>query len=140
MTFKQLTPFHVACLWHWLEPGIRSVSEKCPNDFTPHDVYWFLRENRATAFLILEDGEMKGLFIAEIVTDVFKGSKTLSVWVMHYHGAMRRAKQVRDELKRLALTAGCSGLEFKSPLTGWLKVAAREGFRMKLITWRAELG
>lgn len=140
MTFKQLSPFHVACLWHWLEPGIRSVAEKCPNDFTPKDVYWFLRENRATAFLILEDGEMKGLFIAEILTDVFRGHRTLSVWIMHYHGAMRKSVWVREELKQLARVVNCSGLEFKSPLKGWERVAVKEGFRLKMNTWRVDLG
>lgn len=138
LAFKVISPLHVAHLWHWIESGIQVVARKCDTDFIAADVYRFLVDNRCTAVLILEDGEYRGIAIVEVVTNAFKGTRDLNVWVLFYLGAKARRFDVMQMLIEVKNRAGCRGLEFKSPRLGWKVEAERLGFKAKLITWRYE--
>lgn len=113
-------------------PGLKRLLRKCPDDFTPEDVYWFLKENRATLFLLDE-----GFVILEVVTEPFRLKRTLCVWLLYWLKADENQEQLLAELEALAKKAGCCRIHFKSPRMGWMKKA--KGFKLKLITWEREI-
>lgn len=137
--FLLCTPFHVANLWHWVEPGISRVLSKCRDEFTPKDVYWYLRDNKATMFLLFEDRELAGFAVVEVTTHSITGARTFCVWLLHFHGGKKHGPELQERLERLARQVNCSAVEFKSPLNGWRRAAAWYGYEPKITTWRKNL-
>ena len=134
----QCSPFHAFHLWHWVEPGINRTLSKTRDEFTAKDVYWYLRDSRATLFLILDEGEFRGFIVVEVTTHVVTGARALGVWLMYFIGAGKVREELDARIKWIAKRANCSAVEFKSPRLGW-KEAERHGYKMKMITWRCEL-
>lgn len=133
------TPFHVANLWHWVEHGISETLRKCKDEFTPKDVYWYLRDNRATMFLLFEDRELAGFVVVEVSVHQITGSRTFCVWLLHFHGGKTHGLELQERLERLAKQVNCSAIEFKSPLTGWTRAAKWYGYKPKIVTWRKDV-
>lgn len=132
------TPFHVAHLWHWMEPGINALLDKCEDDFTAKDVYWYLRENRASVLLIFVEGEFRGFVVVEISIDPFKGRRRLCVWLLHFLGANAHREELMGHLLQMKRSLQCRELEFRSPLRGWNREAKKLGFKLCMQTWRTE--
>lgn len=130
-------PFHIANLWHWVEPGIRALNAKCADDFSPEDVYWYLRENRASLLLIFVENEFRGFVVVEISTDPFKGIRRFCVWLLYFPGAKEFQIPLMRYLKDMKRAVNCRDMEFKSP-RGWDRVAEQLGFKLHMQTWRAE--
>lgn len=121
-------------MWHLVEPGILNILRKCPDRFTPRDVYWFLKENRATLFLV---NEGQGFFVVEVFTEPFKGHRILMIWLLWFLGGTKIKAEVLERIKHVGKQANCSHLQFKSPRKGWIKHAP--GFKPVLTTWEMEL-
>ena len=136
LVVRQIYPPHVANLWHWIKPGVREILDNCPDDFEPEDVFCALWQQKASAFLILEDGEFKGFMVLEVMTDPFKGRRTLSVWLLHYKGAEETQEAIYEHLEKLKTLVNCCRIWMRSPRLGWLKKA--KGWKLKLITWEKE--
>lgn len=129
---QQVAPNEIRSVWDRVKPGIEHLLLKCPDDYIAEDVYWFLRENRATLFMVGD-----GFMVLEVATDIFSGKKSLCVWLLHFLGAEESRGQIYEYLDDLARKAGCCRVRFKSPRSGWVKKAI--GWDMKLITWEREI-
>lgn len=122
-----------------MEPGVQWVLAKTRDDFTAKDVYWYLRENKASLFLVFVDREYAGFFTVEIATHPVTGARTLNIWLMHLPGAEELQDELVPCIKRLALDAKCSGVEMKTPRKGFQRHMPAHGFAVKLVTWRFDL-
>ena len=131
LVLRQIAPEDVSTVWPEVAPGVEQVLRKCPDDFTVEDVYWFLKANRATLFII----EGGGFFVVEVTVEPFRGRRTLNIWLMYFLGARKVKAQLLEQMKQLGRNAQCVRVHFKSPRRGWEKEA--EGFKVKLITYEA---
>lgn len=136
VVIREISRIHVRSLWHWIKPGIEEINRICPDDYEPEDIFCWLWQQRATCFLILEDREVKGFTVLEVVTDPFKGRKTLNVWLLNYHGAEETQEIVNEFLDRTKVLAGCCRVQMKSPRLGYTKKL--KGWKLKLVTWERE--
>lgn len=125
---REVHPNDIAKHWPQVLPGLKRLMRKCADDFTAEDVYWFLKESRASLFL-LDDGWI----VLEVSTDPFGGKRTLCVWLMYWLQAEENQEQLLSDLEVIARKARCCRIHFKSPRMGWMKKA--KGFKLKLITW-----
>lgn len=125
---RLIQPHEVSGVWDQVLPGLKKLLRKCPDDFRAEDVYWYLRENKASLFLIGD-----GFMVVEIGTDVFRGRRTLYVWLLYWLEAEKNQDWIYKQLDEIAKKANCVRIQFKSPRMGWMKKA--RGFKLKLITW-----
>jgi hypothetical protein len=132
------TPLHVTHLWRWIEGGVQTLQRKCEDDYSDKDLYWYLRENKASLLLVFVDGEYRGFVVLEIATDPFKGRKRLCVWMLYFLGANEYREVLMERLKNMKTALNCRELEFRSPLKGWDREARKLGFRLCMQTWRAD--
>lgn len=124
----EIQPQFVGQVWHKVLPGIKALLRKCPDDFTEYDVYWYLRESKASLFLLGD-----GFMVLEVATEPFTQKRTLCVWLLYWLQAEENQELIYQTLDALAVRAQCSRIHFKSPRLGWMKKA--RGFKQKLITW-----
>lgn len=134
VVIRQIAPHEVSNVWHLVEPGVLWILRKCPDRFTPRDVYWFLRENRASLFLV---NEGEGFFVLEMSTEPFKGHRILTIWLMWFLGAKKIKQELLERIKQIGKQYQCTHLQFKSPRRGWAKEA--EGFKPVVTTWEMAL-
>lgn len=129
---RQVWPHEVQDVWPSVAPKIKALLRKCPDDFTVEDVYWFLKDNKASLFLMGD-----GFMVLEVAVEPFRGKRTLCVWLLYWLRAEENQDQIYSELDALARKAQCCRIHFKSPRKGWIKKA--HGFKQKLITWEREI-
>ena len=129
-----IPPADVSNVWHLVEPGLLTLIKRCPDRFSPRDVYWFLKENKATLILI---NEGEGFMVLEMGQEPFKGHRILTVWLLYYLQAKKHKAQLLERIKQIGRQVNCTHLQFKSPRKGWFKEA--DGFKPILTTWEMEL-
>lgn len=125
---KYIEPKAVGQVWNQVLPQLEALLRICPDDFTSHDVYWYLRENKASLFLLPE-----GFMVVEIATEPFRQNKTLCIWLMYWKQAEANQDWLLQQCEAMAKHHDCVRIHFKSPRMGWMKKA--KGFKLKMITW-----
>ena len=129
---RQIPPYQLGGVWKDVRPGIEKLLRKCPDTFTPEDVYWRLRNDQAGLFLVGD-----GFMVLETSTDTFNGQKTLWVWLLYWKSAEKNRTWLEGQLDLIAKKSGCRFVSFRSPRLGWKKQAI--GYKLKLITWEREI-
>lgn len=130
---REIHPQELPNVWPVVLPGVQRLLRKCPDDFTPEEVYVFLKTGRATLLLLTG-----GFVIVQVETQV-NGVRTLVVWQLFCPGAKQRRAAINRAIDGLARKVQCQRVQFKSPRRGWEREAIKEGYELKMIVMEKKL-
>jgi hypothetical protein len=100
----------------------------------PEDVYFALKTNGASLYMVTIDGKEHGFLVLKAITD-FDGVR-LHIWVLHSHSKVNLMAEFSDELDAIGKSINASRLTFSSTRKGWEKTAPRHGFCIRETVWQ----
>ncbi len=123
MQIQQVAPDKVRLVWGVVRRECEKLLKRFPDEWIPEELFSDLVYTPPKASLfVLNDTEIRGFFVVEVVTDKRSSRKFLNVWVLC---AIGNAKQHRAEilayLDRLAKDCGCVEIQYRTARKGWAK-------------------
>ncbi len=79
-----------------------------------------------------------GFAVLEVLEDQHNHARALNVWLLWSKDLNSVWDMVKDELDRLAVEAGCSTIQFRSPRLGWER-HLKDIFEVKLIVYERKV-
>ena len=94
-----------------VQKGLEAVLRKCPDDWTPADVFSSLYSGRGALFRMTVDGEYNGFFVLEPSTSPFNGARSVNVWALY--SKKLYLNELAEQLR--VICAGTQAIRFFSP-------------------------
>jgi len=124
--------------WDFVRRGLDILVTQQADTWLPEDVYAMLRGGQMTVFLAARGEALEGFVLA--MRQAGWAGDVLYWWAAWAEpGLPDICPTYWAELKRIALSAGCSRMAFASNRRGWEKVAPRYGFRKRRTIYECEL-
>lgn len=140
VTILQVDPQHVHSVWPFIARGIADIKKKVESDFIDADVYWYLRQNAAQAYIVSRDERRLGFFINYVQARPFSGRRELFLWAAwsiplrerqdddDVEGAVRKSIEFMQNQK---VATGCDRIVHLSSRRGF----QRYGFQPTITSW-----
>ncbi len=94
-----------------VQQALERVLRKCPDDWTPADVFRSLYQGTALLFVMYVDGEYNGLFVLEPATSAFNGTRSVNIWALY--SKKLYLQELAEQLRQIC--AGTQAVRFFSP-------------------------
>jgi hypothetical protein len=127
---KQLVPISpagLAAVWPRVRPGLEAMDKG--DGWLPEDLYFSLKTNGATLYMVTIDGTEHGFLVLRSIPD-FDGVR-LHIWVLNSNSKVDLMAEFSDELDAIGRSINATRLTFSSTRSGWAKVAPKNGFSVR---------
>jgi hypothetical protein len=140
IVIAQVNPQNLQAIWPFLRRGIDDIKARVESDFIAEDVYWWLRQNAAQAYLVSRGTRRLGFFVNYIQARPFSGIKEVMLWLAwaiplaerepddHVMAAVRESVRFMHDQK---VREGCDRIVALSSRRGF----QRYGFQQTISTW-----
>lgn len=91
--------------------GIESVLKKCPDDWTPPDVWASLYAGRSLLFVMFDESGYNGFFVLEPGQNHFNGKPEVNIWLLY--SKKLRLEQLASQIREIC--KGADSVRFFSP-------------------------
>jgi len=125
--FIAIQPQSLQNVWHLIKDDLAKIDN--PDETPVEEIYFMLRTNQATLFMMHMKGELIGFCVLRVV------QPDLHIWLVHAKNGFDCLSVFRPEIMNIARTAGVKDVTFGSRRKAWQEVAAKHGFKTRAITY-----
>lgn len=125
--FFAIPPQAVQSVWPLIKDDMAKIDN--PDETPIEEVYYMLKTNMATLFMLHMKGERIGFVVLRVILP------DLHIWLTHAKNGYDALKVFRPELMQVARNAGAKDVTFGSRRKAWQQVSGEHGFKTRSITY-----
>lgn len=126
--FVAVTPQQLEQTWALVKDDLAKVDN--PDETPLEEIYFMLKTNQATLFLLYVKGEYIGFAVVRLILP------DLHLWLVHAKNGFECLKVFRPEIMQLARNANAKMVTFGSRRRAWQEVSKDHGFNVRAIMYQ----